>query len=412
LTASPGARPTKISAAAGVIPLLAILAGLEIGLSFFAPLLPQMQQEFGISAGVVALALALYNGIRLAFNMPMSRFIARSALATMLAAGGGILAIGAIVVGVAPSFSIVLLGRGIMGLGSALFILTVHFWLARLATPENKAQLFSYHQLVGLTGSTLGPAFGGLVAGWLSWRYAFGLAVVPGLIAAVAGSRLPYPAAAAAAATGEAAPPAASGMATMGRAPTREILGAGMIMASFMFFHGGIVMILIPLFSAREIGLGPEGIGAILMLGTLQRFGAALIGGRLVGRFGTRRVVMPGLVVLALSILSFLTVKSVSGLVLAVSLVSWANLGGSFVIAMLTDRVPEAHWGTALGANRTMGDVGAMIAPILLGFISDHWGFETAFVTASGVMLASAVLATVLMTSRTPGSLPVGQQVS
>jgi len=392
-----------------VVPLLAILTGLEIGLSFFAPLLPQMQAEFGISAGVVALVLALYNGIRLAFNMPMSRFIARSALPTMLAAGGGILAFGAIVVGVAPSFAIVLLGRGVMGLGSALFILTVHFWLARLATPENKAQLFSYHQLVGLTGSTLGPVLGGLVAGWLSWRYAFALAVVPGLIAAVAGIRLPYPAAAAAARG--AVPPAASGLAMAGRAPTREILGAGMIMASFMFFHGGIVMVLIPLFAARRIGLGPEGIGMILTLGTLQRFGAALIGGRLVRRFGTRRVVMIGLAVLALSILSFLTVKSVHGLILAVSLVSWANLGGSFVIAMLTDRLPETHWGTALGANRTMGDVGATVAPILMGFISDQWGFETAFVTATGVMLASAGLAMLLTTA--PGSRQiVGQRVS
>jgi predicted MFS family arabinose efflux permease len=394
--------------AAGVVPLLAILTGLEIGLSFFAPLLPQMQREFGISAGVVALALALYNGIRLAFNLPMSRVIARSRLPAVLATGGAILAAGAIVVGLAPSFAVVLLGRALMGLGSALFILTVHFWLARLATPENRAQLFSYHQLVGLTGSTLGPALGGLVAGWFSWRYALGLAVVPGVIAAVAGGRLPYPAVSAATTAARATPPpsgAADGAVGSGRpgadrGVTREILSAGMSMASFMFFHGGIVMTLIPLFSARRIGLGPEGIGAVLMLGTLQRFGAALIGGRLVRRFGTRRVVMTGLAVLALSVLSFLTVRSTWGLVLAVSLVSWANLGGSFVIAMLTDRVPEARWGTALGANRTMGDVGAMVAPILLGFMIDRWDFEAAFVAAMAVMLASAGLATALTASR------------
>lgn len=398
MTAPPGARPPSPSAAAGVVPLLAILTGLEIGLSFFAPLLPQMQREFGISAGVVALALALYNGIRLAFNLPMSRFVARSRLPAMLATGGAILAAGAIVVGLAPSFAVVLVGRAIMGLGSALFILTVHFWLARLATPENRARLFSYHQLVGLTGSALGPAFGGLVAGWLSWRYALGLAVVPGVIAAVAGGRLPYPATSAASVTATASPPDPG--AASDRAATREILSAGMSMASFMFFHGGIVMTLIPLFSARRIGLGPEGIGAVLMLGTLQRFGAALIGGWLVRRFGTRKVVMTGLAVLALSVLSFLTVHSPAGLVLAVSFVSWANLGGSFVIAMLTDRVPEARWGTALGANRTMGDVGGMVAPILMGFVIDRWGFEAAFAAATAVMLASAGLATVLTASR------------
>ncbi len=379
-----------------MVPLLAILTGLEIGLSFFGPLLPQMQSEFGISAGVVALTLAIYNGIRLAFNLPLSRLIARSALPAMLATGGAILAAGAVVVGVAPSFPIVLLGRAIMGMGSAIFILTTHFWLARVATPESKVQLFSYHQLVGLAGSALGPAFGGLVGGWLSWRYAFGLAVIPGLIAAVAGRRLPYPAA------GQAVPLQA-GTGTAGdRPPFREIVGPGMSMMAFMFFHGGIVMTLIPLFAAREVGLGPEGIGAILMLGTLQRFGAALIGAWLVGRFGTRRVVVIGLTVLALSVLSFLAVDSTGGLILAVSLISWANLGGSFVIAMLTDRVPEAHWGTALGANRTMGDVGAMIAPILVGFVIDHRGFDAAFAVSVGVLLAAAGLAAAFTASRVP----------
>ena len=388
-----------------MVPLLAILIGLEIGLSFFGPLLPQMQHEFGISAGVVALALALYNGIRLAFNLPLSRFIARSALPAMLSTGGAILAAGAVVVGVAPSFPIVLLGRAVMGVGSAIFILTVHFWLARVATPENKAQLFSYHQLVGLTGSALGPAFGGLVAGWLSWRYAFGLAVIPGLITAVVGRRLPYPTA------GYAAPSQAAASPVGERLPLREILGPGMSMMAFMFFHGGIVMTLIPLFAAREVGLGPEGIGAILMLGTLQRFGAALIGARLVSRFGTRRVVVTGLAALALSVLSFLAVDSVGGLILAVSLISWANLGGSFVIAMLTDRVPEAHWGTALGANRTMGDVGAMIAPILVGFVIDHRGFDAAFVVSVGILLAAAGLAALLTTSKAPALRGVRDKV-
>jgi sugar phosphate permease len=70
---------------------------------------------------------------------------------------------------------------------------------------------------------------------------------------------------------------------------------------------------------------------------------------------------------------------------------------------MLTDRVPEAHWGTALGANRTMGDVGAMIAPILMGFVIDHWGFEAAFTIASGVLLVSAGIAGLLTRSRIVG---------
>ncbi|MGQ0548376.1 MAG: MFS transporter [Armatimonadota bacterium] len=375
-----------------MLPLLIILFGLEIGISFFGPLLPQVREEFDISAGRVALVLAVYSGVRLLFNIPLSRYMARAALPSMLAAGGGVLALGGLIVGLAPSFALVLVGRAIMGLGAAIFILAVHFWLARVATPENKVQLFSYHQVVGIAGTTVGPALGGLVAGWFSWRHAQALAVIAGVATLIAGRRLPYPAARAASAA-EAS--AGAGV----RVPYREVLGAGMAMLAFIFFYGAVISTLIPLFAAGALNLGPAAIGGVLMLGTLQRFGAALLGGRLVTLFGTRRVVVVGLVVLAMSALGFLAVDSSTGLILAVSLVSWANLGGSFVIAMLTDRIPESHWGTALGVNRMMGDTGGLIAPLLTGFVIDHYGFDAAFVVSTGVLLAAAGAAAVLTAS-------------
>ncbi len=377
-----------------MVPLLLILVGLEIGISFFGPLLPQVQREFGLSAGTVALALAIYNGIRLLFNVPMSRFVARSALPSTLAAGGAILAGGGLVLGLAPSFAAVLAGRAIMGLGSALFILTIQFWLARVATPENRAQLFSYHQVAGITGSALGPAIGGVVAGWLSWRYSAGLAIITGLTAAATGRRLPYPTSGNAGHTSQVAPP------DVGRVSPGEILGPGISMMALMFFHGGVMMTLVPLFAAREVHLGPAAIGGVLMLGTVQRFGAALVAGRLATRLGTRNLVVIGLMVLGLSVFSFVPVTSPVGLILAVSLVSWANAGGSFVIAMITDRTPEAHWGTALGMNRTLGDTGAMTAPILVGLMIDRFGFEVAFAVTAGVLLAAAGVAAALTAAK------------
>jgi nitrate/nitrite transporter NarK len=91
-------------------------------------------------------------------------------------------------------------------------------------------------------------------------------------------------------------------------------------------------------------------------------------------------------------VLAFVPVESPLGLLAAISLISWANLGGSFVIAMITDRAPESQWGTMLGMNRTFGDVGGMIAPLLAGFMIDHFGFGTAFMTMSGSILAAAAV--------------------
>ncbi len=376
------------------MPLLLLLAGLEMGVSFFGPLLPQVQRDFNLSAGTVALALAIYNGIRLAFNIPMSRFIARSPLPALLAAGGAILAGGSLTLALAPSFAFVLLGRAIMGLGSALFFLTIQFWLARLATAENKAQLFSYHQLAGITGSAIGPAVAGLVAGWLSWRYSAAFPILAGLITLLVGRRLPYP--------GPGTVPISPQTERGGgeRAPLREVLGPGIAMMALLIFNNGLMTTMVPLFAARDLQMGPAAIGGILMLGTVQRFGSAFAGARLVRIFGSRNTVIGSLAVLGVAAFSFVPVNSAIGLVVAISIVSWANLGGSFVIALVTDRLPERHWGTALGLNRSMGDVGAMVAPILAGVLIDHFSFRVAFVVMAVLIVVGSGVAFVLTPAR------------
>lgn len=376
------------------MPLLLLLAGLEMGISFFGPLLPQVQRDFNLSAGTVALALAIYNGIRLVFNVPMSRFIARSRLPSLLAAGGAIMAAGSLTLALAPSFVFIVLGRAIMGLGSALFFLTIQFWLARLATAENKARLFSLHQLAGITGSAIGPAVAGLVAGWLSWRYAAVFPILAGVLTLLIGRTLPYPEAG----TGGGSP--AIGQGAGDRAPLREVLGPGIAMLALLIFSNGLMNVVVPLFAARELRMGPAAIGGILMLGTVQRFGAAFAGARLVRTFGSRNTVVGGLAVLGAAALLFVPVTSSVGLIVAISVVSWANLGGSFVIALVTDRLPERHWGTALGLNRSMGDVGAMSSPIIAGVLIDQFSFRVAFAVMAGLIMTGALIASLLTAAR------------
>jgi predicted MFS family arabinose efflux permease len=379
---------------AGAFSLLVIIVILETGLTFVGPLIPLIQREFALSSTTVALVPAVYNGIRLIFNLPMSRLIASSSLRVTMVWGAVVLAVGALGMGLAPSFPILLIARMIMGLGGALFILTTHFWLARLSTPENRARVFSYHQIAGIIGISLGPALGGALAGWLTWRYAVGLSLITSLVTCLAAPRLPLPR------PGGTAMETPRAQRRVGRVPAREVIGTGLCNLGFNFVFGGIVFTLVPLFAAQALAMGPAAIGAVMMLGTLQRFGSALVGGSLATRFGTRSAVFVSLVGLGLGVLSFLPVRSPAGLLAAISVLSWANLGGSFVIAMITARTPESSWGTMLGMNRTFGDVGSMTAPVLAGFIVDQFGFQAAFAAMSALILASAAGGYVLTATR------------
>jgi predicted MFS family arabinose efflux permease len=393
-TAAALSRALEPTGAAAIAPLLMVLVTIETGVTFFGTLVPQIQQEFGVSAGTVALALSAYHAVRLVINVPAGRLIARSSLPRMLAAGGVVLAVGSAVVALAPAFPAVLAGRVLMGAGSAVFFITTQFWISKVATPQTKARLFSYNQLAALTGSALGPAVGGAVAGLLSWRYALAITATAGTLAFLGAGRLPDPSSL----RSESAAP------TPPHAPDRLevglVLGPGMIMMALFFFHGGVLSTLLPLLAARRFGLGPAGIGGVLMLGTVWRFGAALVGGWLATWFGTRRVVTVSLALMALTILGLHVAESALGLVVVVSVMSWVNVGGSLVTALVTDLVPEAHWGTALGLNRTLADVGAMTAPLLVGFAIDRWDFSAAISAVAAFLFAVAVAAAILISPR------------
>jgi predicted MFS family arabinose efflux permease len=294
-----------------------------------------------------------------------------------------------------PTYPVLLAARMVMGLGGSMFLLTTHIWLARLSTPENRARLFSFHQVAGIVGMSLGPAISGAVAGWLSWRYSVLVTIGAAVFAAVAAPRLPLPASHADSASGAAADPPP-------RIPAREVWGIGFCNLAFNISFGGIVFTLVPLFAANALQMGPAAIGAILMAGTAQRFGSALVGGSVATRLGTRSVVFISLFGLGTAVLAFLFVGSPVGLLVALSLVSWANLGGSFVIAMITDRSPPSAWGHMFGMNRVFGDAGSMIAPVLVGWIVDQLGFSAAFAAMSLLILASAAAGAVLTSSPPP----------
>ncbi len=376
-----------------MLPLLLLLVGIEAGVSFFGALIPQIQQDFGVSAATVALAITAYHGVRLLINVPAGRLIARSHLPRMLVAGGVILMAGAMIVALAPVFPMILGGRVLMGIGSAMFFLTSQFWISKAATPATKAQLFSYNQVAALTGSALGPAVGGAVAGLLSWRFSLGITAVIGLITALMAPRLRPPAA-----TGPASVPDNEGPA----APLRigAVLGPGVLMMAFHFYHGGVLSTLLPLLAAQRLGLGPAAIGGILMLGIVWRFGAALTGGRLAGWAGTRLVATGSVTLMAATMMGLHLAGTPLALMIVFSLMSWANVGGSLVTALVTDLVPEPHWGTALGLNRTLADAGAMIAPLMVGFAIDRHGFGAAITLATAFLLAASGVAAALTSPR------------
>jgi MFS family permease len=126
------------------------------------------------------------------YSLAFSLFLTTSLLGTVLAGGWAdatgprlplvtglaLFGIGLVVSGVAGSFNLLILGRGIAGFGAGLQIVSLYVVVADAYPTERHAVIFGYLSAAWVIPSIIGPAVAGWVASSVSWRVVF-LAVPP-----------------------------------------------------------------------------------------------------------------------------------------------------------------------------------------------------------------------------------------
>jgi len=155
--------------------LVVLFAGVMMGaldIAIVGPALPAIQAQFGISERAVAWIFAIYvlfNLVGTPFMAKLSDLMNRRAIYILDVT---MFAIGSLIVALSPSFTVLLIGRGIQGFGSG-GIFPVASAVIGDTFPENKRG-----SALGLIGAVFGIAFliGPLLAGIIlmfSWHWLF-----------------------------------------------------------------------------------------------------------------------------------------------------------------------------------------------------------------------------------------------
>ena len=79
------------------------------------------------------------------------------------------------------------------------------------------------------------------------------------------------------------------------------------------------------------------------------------------------------------------------------------GFGGAFLSttpSSIVGDVLEGKGGQVIGLFQMSGDAGAMVAPLILGIISDHHGFRPAFALTAGLMLVAVAVSIKLPETR------------
>lgn len=277
------------------------------------------------------------------------------------------------------------------GAGAAMVLTAGQTVIADISTVANRGRPMAFYQGVFLFSVGLGPVFGG----WLATRYGlaapFAANAAISLVTTALGLwRLP-----------ETRPSRGSGP-PLPRMPLggqlalfRAIPGfwlVGAVSFALFFARTGCLFQIIPLDGEGRLGLSPGRIG--LAIGMISVVGLLLAwpAGALSDRFGRKTVIVPAVLVYALSLLMFGAADGWPGFLLAAAvLASSSGFGGSAPGAYAADIAPREMMASALGAYRTIADSGYVVGPLLLGAVNQAAGARAAYWLTAALLAATAL---------------------
>jgi EmrB/QacA subfamily drug resistance transporter len=423
--------------------------------------LPKMQAELGFTqenlSWVFNAYVVVFGGLLLLGGKLSDLFGARR----MFSLGWLILAVGSLVAGIAPDVATELAGRGIQGAGAALIAPSALTLLMMLfgGNPKELTKAFAFYGAAAPAGGTAGVFLGGLITEYASWPWVFYINIPVAVLALVAApALLPGGGAQRGSIDVLGALTATLGLAAavfaIVRAPETgwaapatwgTLLGAAALLIAFVALQAKRRSPLMPLAIFRAPNLGaanlaqlllgaawipmwfflnlylqqvlgysafPSG-AALLPMTLLIMVGMVSIAPRLMARFGSKAMIVTGLVLLAggLFWLSFIRPEGSFVIdVLPASLLAALGMALAFIPSLQTaisSARPE-QGGLASGIVNTGYQIGSALGLAVVtalavangaGEVGNKpaltEGFSTAFVAAAVVALAAAVLAAV-----------------
>jgi len=298
--------------------------------------------------------------------------------------------------GMAASFATLFATRLLMGLAEGPILPVAQSLVAIESTAARRGNNMGVMQNFGsnLLGSFVAPLVLVSVAAAFSWRWAFFLSGVPGLIMALLIARFVRQPAAAAKPPGTAGPAEARmGHAEMLR---HRNMWLCMLMAIFMVAWMVLGWAFLPLFYTRVRQFGNGQMSVLMSVLGLSAAFFSFVVPALSDRFGRRPVIVIfnfiGLLV-PFAALEFHGSLLVLG---ALIFIGW-SASGTFPLFMGTvpsETIPARYVATSLGMVVGLGEIlGGVSAPAIAGRAADHYGLQAPIVMMAFCALVGAVLA-------------------
>ena len=368
-----------------------ITASVYLGQGAVAPVLPQIADDFALSVVTAGLVFSSFALARLFLNVPFGFLSDRYGRRRMMIAGPLLAGVGLIGSGLSGSFFPLLAMRILGGAGSAMYMTAAEAYLADITTSGNRARFIGVNQGALLVGASISPGLAGVLAQWIGWHralVAMGVISVSGAVLAAARLREPD---AAGADTQAVSAGTSSALGGMFRRP--EFMAVWLITLATFFTRSGSRNTILPFVSEIRLDMSPGTLGLVLTGMMIVQGSLIIPASRWADTYGRRRVILVGVAVAACGPMMFAAAEAYPlFLAAAFVLASGEAIGGPASAAYVADITPRTSRGLAMGVNRTMGDLGFILGPLVLGYVADTSGFAPALVVNAGLLATVGVV--------------------
>jgi len=336
-----------------------------VAIGAFGPLLPEIARAQGLADWQLGLLAGAFGFARMVGDVPAGALAGRR-LGSTLAVSPLVLLAGVALLGTAGPFSVLLLGRFLLGLAHTFAMVggLSALLLSHRGQPASmRLNTFEFSGMLGVLAGLL--AVGSLPTRW-GWNGSLLLASAPILIPVVLGPvlRRRFPDQASAPPEPASRAPALDGSpARTGEGLVRLMfaLGAGMALS-----WSAVSQFLIPLRGEREFGLDRAGISRLLALAQVVDLAALLPVGWLADRAGRRPVLAAVALVLGLGTWG-VGLGSFAPFAVGAALAGLGLAGWMLPLGVLRDQTPPAGLAWRMGLYRVGVDAAVFVGPLACG---------------------------------------------
>lgn len=367
-----------------------------LGWGIVSPILPQLASSFNVSMAAVGFVVSVMSAARLVFAPPAGSLVNRLGSRRVYITGLLIVAVTTGAIAIVNAYWQILVLRALSGLGSTMFTVSALSLIVKLAPPDMRGRCSATYGTAFLIGNICGPLVGTVLAP-LGMRIPFLIyAVTLFIAAAVVFLQLKDD-------SGGNNHNSADEKKVHNEQPLRisEVIHDRAYQASLMssFAHGftnlGVRVAILPLFAAYAFGHHGTALAGLALAAFAAGDALSLqISGRLSDRIGRRPLIVLGLIS-AGTFTAFLGLGHQVWVLLLVSACSGfgAGLLTPALQAAMADIVGQDRpAGTVMASQQMAQDLGAVLGPVLIGFIADQYGYSCAFITAGVVCYIGMIL--------------------